>query len=75
MGGEEAVLEVVDAQLGGFRVGHRTEVAGDFQAALVRFVDRRTLAARADLHVGLELRRPLARPVGHLPPSLVRPHQ
>ena len=38
---QEPVLEVVDAELRGLGVGHRAEVAGDLQAALVRLVDRR----------------------------------
>ena len=36
---EEAVLEVVDAELGGFGIGDGAEVTGDFEAAFVSFVD------------------------------------
>ena len=38
-GREEPVLEVVDAQGRGLGVGHRTQVPGHLQAALVRFLD------------------------------------
>ena len=68
---EEAVLEVVDAEVGGFGVGHRAEMAGDLHAALVRFVDRRAELAARDLHVGLERRRALVGPVRDLPARIV----
>ena len=45
--GEEAVLEVVDAEVRGFGVGDRAQVAGDLEAALVRLLDRRAELARA----------------------------
>jgi len=36
---EEAVLEVVDAELGGFGIGDGAEVAGELEAVLVGFID------------------------------------
>ena len=51
---EEAVLEVVDAELDGFGIGDGAEVAGDFDAAPVGFVDRGLELGARDVHVGLE---------------------
>ena len=50
---EEAVLEVVDAGLGGFGVGDGAEVAGDFEAVLVGGVDGGFELGAGDVHVGL----------------------
>ena len=38
---EESVLEIVDPEIRGFRVGDGAEMAGDLQPALVRLFDRR----------------------------------
>jgi hypothetical protein len=70
--GEEPVLRVVDADVGGFRVGDRAEMAGDLQPALVRLFDRRAQLVARDLHVGLERGRPHLGPVRHLLPRIVR---
>ena len=40
-GRQKAVLQVVDAEVSGFGVGDRTEVAGDLQAAFMGLFDRR----------------------------------
>src|SRR5438874_13477104 len=37
---EEAVFEIVDADLGRLRISDRTEMAGNLQSTLVRFLDR-----------------------------------
>ena len=37
----EAVLEIVDAEVGRLGVGHRAEMAGDLESALVGLLDRR----------------------------------
>ena len=64
--GEEAVLEVVDAEARGLRVGDRAEVPGHLHSARVRFVDRGGQLGARDLHVGLERRRAFVGPVGDL---------
>ena len=74
-GGEEAVLEIVDAEAGRFRVGDRAEMAGDLDAAAMRFVDRGGELAARDLHVGLERRRAFVGPVLHLPARVLGPLQ
>src|SRR5271170_291371 len=50
---EEAVLEVVDADLGGLGVGDGAEVAGDFDVVCVRGVDCGFELGAGDVHVGL----------------------
>ena len=51
---EEAVLEVVDAELGGLGVGDGAEVAGELEAVLVGLVDGGLELGAGDVHVGLE---------------------
>ena len=51
---EEAVLEVVDAELGGFGIGDGAEVAGELEAELVGLVDGGLELGAGDVHVGLE---------------------
>ena len=50
---EEAVLEIVDADLDGFGIGDGAEVAGDFEAVLVGGVDGGFELGAGDVHVGL----------------------
>jgi hypothetical protein len=42
-----AVLEVVDAEVGGLAIGHAAQVRGDLALQLVRLVDDARPAARA----------------------------
>ena len=48
------MLQVVDAERRGFRIGHRAEVPGHLDPARVRRVDRRLQLRPADVHVRLE---------------------
>ena len=50
---EEAVFEIVDADLGGFGVGDGAEVAGDFEVVGVGGVDGGFEFGAGDVHVGL----------------------
>jgi hypothetical protein len=70
-GGQEAMLEVVDSQVRCFRVCHRTQVAGDLQAAVVGLLDRRAQRGTRDVHVRLEGGRPHVGPIPHLTPCVV----
>ena len=62
----EAVLQIVDAEIGRFGQRHRAEVPCDFQPAFVRVLDGCAKLGARDLHVGLERRRAHVRPVRHL---------
>src|SRR6185437_2339964 len=62
---EETVLEVVDADRGGFAVGDRAQVTGDLQPQAVRLVHRRLQFGAGDVHVGLERGDVLFRPERH----------
>ena len=60
----EAMLQIVDAQRGGFRVAHRAKMAGEFQAMAVRLFDGGAQLGAGDVHVGLVGSRALRRPEG-----------
>ena len=56
-GGEEAVLQVVDAELRGLPVGHRTEVPGELHPPGMGCLERGAQLRPGDVHVRLERRR------------------
>ncbi len=66
------MLQIVDAEIGGFRIRDRAQVTGDFQPATVGLVDRRAQLGARDLHVGLERCRAHIGPIRDLTPGVVR---
>ena len=48
------MLKIVDSDLSRFAITNRTQMAGDFQAALVSFFHRRAQLVACDIHVGFE---------------------
>ena len=70
---EECVLEIVDAERRSFSKGHRAQMSGDLQSALVRLLDRRGELGARDVHVRLERRCAFIGPEVHHAPRVVRP--
>src|SRR5467141_2381606 len=62
---EKAVFEIVNPNLRRFLVSYRTQVASNFEATLVRFLDCSTQFRAGDMSVRLERRHPAVRPIGY----------
>ena len=60
----QAVLEIVNAERGGLVEADGAQVAGDFEPARVRFLNRGAQLGAGDVHVRLEIMRALLGPVG-----------
>ncbi len=60
------MLEIVDAEVGGFVKGDGAEVAGHLEAARVCGLDHGREFGARDMHVGLERRRAFIGPEAHL---------
>ena len=54
---EEAMLEIVDAELRGLAIRHGAEMTGELHPALVALVERRLELVARDVHVRFERRR------------------
>ena len=70
--GEKPMLEIVDSEIGSLAVSDRTEMAGHLQTTFVRFFNGCPESRAGYLHVRLERRRTLARPVRHMLAGIVR---
>src|SRR5579859_33205 len=68
---DDAVLEVIHAQVGSFRETYGAQMPGDFDAAGVSRFDRRAELRTRYMHVGLEGSNALVDPVVHKPNGVV----
>ncbi len=72
---QQAVLQIVDADGGGFAEPDGAEMAGDFDAELVRLVDRGLQFGVRDVHVRLERRDAFGGPIIHGANGVFGPRQ
>src|SRR5450432_168769 len=72
---EEPVLQIVDAQLGGFFICHGAQVAGDFDSAFVGGVNRGLQLVARDVHVCLEGRNAAVGPEVYRVPRVLSARQ
>ena len=70
---EEAVLEIVYADLDRLRISDRTEMAGNLQATFVRFLDRGPHFFTSYMLVCLEGSDAPVRPISHSLARILRP--